>query len=140
MDLKTKEILKIIRSHSLIKRFLTIFCYLLIFFSISLYIFYAFNQKTKNIRLINDYKKNIKKYEVEKIMTNPQIKFEYSDSKIYEITAKKALDCDHNQEYILYDVLVKSEIGNITAGELEISENGERLIFSKNPVLIINSL
>lgn len=140
MDIKTKEALKIIKSHLLIKNFLTYFCYFLITISALIYVFYAINQKVENIKLINDYKQNSDKYDVEKIMTNPRIKFQHSDSKTYEIEAKKAVDLNKDNQYVLYDVLVKSDIGNIVAGKLEISEDGNRLTFSDNPTLTINSL
>jgi hypothetical protein len=140
MDLKTKETLRIIKSHFLIKDLLTYFCYGLILISIAVYIFYGLSQKIDSIKLINDYKKNSDQYNVTKIMTNPRIKFQHSDNKTYEIEAKEAVDLKKNDQYVLYDVLVKSDIGNINAGKLEISENGNHLVFSDNPVMIINSL
>jgi hypothetical protein len=140
MDSKTKETLRIIKSHFLIKDLLTYFCYGLILVSIAVYIFYGLSQKIENIKLINDYKENSDQYNVTKIMTNPKIKFQHSDNKTYEIEAKEAADLKKNDQYILYDVLVKSDIGNITAGKLEVIDNGNHLIFSTNPVMIINSL
>ena len=70
-------------------------------------------------------------------MTNPRIKFEHGDAQVYHIQAKKAFH-KNNQEAILYDVFATGEIGNITAGELEIDEKGDHLIFTKNPILILN--
>ena len=70
-------------------------------------------------------------------MTNPRIKFQYNDSQVYQIQAKKAFHQD-NEEALLYDVFATGEIGNITAGELKIDEEGNHLVFTKNPVLILN--
>ena len=136
MDLKTEEILKLFYSHLRIKNFLTVLCYCLIVGGVFVYVFYAFNQ-SRNIKLVTDFKKKSKSYESEKIMTNPRIKFEHGDAQIYRIQAKKAFH-KNNQEAILYDVFATGEIGNITAGELEIDEKGDHLIFTKNPILILN--
>ncbi len=136
MDLKTEEILKLFYSHLRIKNFLTILCYCLIVGGVFVYVFYAFNQ-SRTIKLVTDFKKKSKSYETEKIMTNPRIKFEHGDAQIYHIQAKKAFH-KNNQEAILYDVFATGEIGNITAGELEIDEEGDHLIFTKNPILILN--
>lgn len=136
MDIKTEEILKLFYSHLRIKNFLTILCYCLIVGGVFVYVFYAFNQ-SRTIKLVSDFKKKSKSYESEKIMTNPRIKFEHGDAQIYHIQAKKAFH-KNNQEAILYDVFATGEIGNITAGELEIDEEGDHLIFTKNPILILN--
>jgi hypothetical protein len=136
MDLKTEEILKLFYSHLRIKNFLTILCYCLIVGGVFVYVFYAFNQ-TQTIKLVTDLKKKSKSYDSEKIMTNPRLKFEHGDAQIYHIQAKKAFH-KNNQEAILYDVFATGEIGNITAGELEIDEEGDHLIFTKNPILILN--
>lgn len=101
-----------------------------------IYIFYAFNQ-SRTIKLVNQYKENPEGYKTEKIMTNPRINFQYSDTQIYHIQAKKAFHKDE-QEVILYDVFATGDIGNITAGELKIDQEGNHLVFTKNPVLILN--
>lgn len=136
MDLKTEQILKLIHSHSRIKNFLTILCYCLIVGGLLIYVFYAFNQ-SRTIKLVNQFKENPENYKVEKIMTNPRIKLQYNDTQVYDISAKKALHKNENNA-TLYDVFATGDIGNITAGELEISEDGNRLVFTKNPVLILN--
>jgi hypothetical protein len=38
----------------------------------------------------------------------------------------------------MYDVFAEGKIGKITAGELEITESGDHMVFTKNPVLILN--
>ncbi len=136
MDLKTEEIIKLFYSHLRIKNFLTVLCYFLIVGGIFVYVFYGVNQSNK-VRIVQDFKNNSKTYETEKIMTNPRIKFEHGDSQIYQIKAKKAFH-KNDQEAVLYDVFATGEIGNISAGELEINQQGDHLIFRKNPVLILN--
>jgi len=136
MDLHTKAILDSIRSHSKIKDIVTVFCYCLIAFSFLVYVSQAFKQTTA-VKLINDYKTNPKEYIIEKVMVNPRIKLLYNDSEIYDIKAKKAFYKD-NSEVVLYDVIANGNIGNISAGELKINEEGDHLVFSKNPILILN--
>ena len=41
-------------------------------------------------------------------------------------------------EAILYDVFAEGDIGKITAGELQINQDGDHLVFTKNPILILN--
>lgn len=136
MDIKTENILKQFKSHLKIKAILTFLCYVAIFGGIFVYIFYATKQST-NVQIITDYKKNKDNYKTQKIMTNPRISFEYNKNQLYRIEAKKAFH-QNNSEAILYDVFAKGEIGNITAGELKIEEDGNRLIFTNNPILILN--
>jgi hypothetical protein len=136
MDLKTREVLALIKSHSRIKKFLTIFCYFLIIGGVFIYAFYALNQ-SRVIKLVSEYKANPNDYKTEKIMTNPRIKFQYNDNQIYNIRAKKAFHKDAN-EAVLQDVFAEGEIGKITAGELKIDEDGDHLVFTRNPILILN--
>ncbi len=136
MDLKTEQVLKLVESHLRIKNFLTILCYFFIVGGLLIYVFYAFDQ-SRAIKLVNKFKDDPEKYKTEKIMTNPRINFQHNDSKIYHIQAKKAFHKDEN-EVILYDVFATGDIGNITAGELKIDEEGDHLVFTKNPVLILN--
>ncbi len=137
MDLKTQQVLKIFKSHLRIKKFLTILCYFAIIGGILVYVFYAFNQSNK-IKIVRQIKKNASEYKTEKLMTNPRINLQSDNSQIYHIRAKKAFHKD-NQEAVLYDVFATGDIGNISAGELKIDEKGDHLVFSKNPVLILNN-
>lgn len=70
-------------------------------------------------------------------MTNPRIKFQHEDGQIYNIKAKKAQHVDDHQVF-LYDVFAEGDIGSIASGKLEVSEEGDHLIFTENPVLILN--
>ncbi|MBM3579364.1 MAG: hypothetical protein FJX34_01160 [Alphaproteobacteria bacterium] len=136
MDSSIEQILKIIHLQNLTRKLLTALCYVLILGGIMVYVFYTFSQG-RAIKLVTKHAENIKKYQTEKIMTNPRIKLQHADGKVYDIRAKKAFHKNEN-DVILYDVFAEGEIGKITAGELDISEEGDHLIFSKNPVLILN--
>ncbi len=136
MDLRTEQILKLFQSHLRIKNFLTTLCYCMIIGGIFVYIFYAFN-RSRTIKLVNQFNKDPKAYEAEKIMTNPRIKFQYNETQVYHIKAKKAFH-KNEQEAVMQDVFATGDIGNITAGKLEIDEDGNHLVFTQNPVLILN--
>lgn len=136
MDKTTEQVLKLINSHIRIKNFLTILCYCLIFGGLFIYVFHAFD-RNKTIKLVSQYKENQQNYKSEKIMTNPRINLQYNDTQIYHIQAKKAYHKDE-QQVTLQDVFAEGDIGNITSGELKVDEDGNHLVFSKNPILILN--
>ena len=137
MDPRTTIALKKIHLHVRVKKYLTVLCYIFIVAGIFIYIFYGLNKTNQTYKLVSDYQKNPEKFNVEKIMVNPRIKFQYNDKQIYSIKAKRAVHHDE-QEVTLYDVYATGEMGNITAGELKINENGDHLVFTQNPVLILN--
>lgn len=137
MDIRTSAALKRIKLHVTVKKYLTILCYFLIAAGLLVYIFYALNKPHKQYKLINDYKENPEKFEIEKIMINPRIKFQYNDNQIYTIIAKKAVH-KNEEEVTMFDVYATGEAGNIAAGQLIINDEGNHLVFSQNPVLIIN--
>lgn len=139
MDSITINILKKINLHLKIRKFLTIFSYFLIIGGFSVYAFYAISSKNAQYKLVSDYKKNSQHYVMEKIMTNPRIKFQYSNDQIYEIEAKKAVH-KNDEEFTLYDVYGIGDIGNISAGQLQIDDKGDHLVFTENPVLILNNI
>ena len=135
MDPQLLKILEVFQSHLRIKSFLIKLCYAAIACGLLIYIFYAFNQ-SRTIKIVNDYAKNMKEFKTEKIMTNPRIKFQYNETQIYDIRAKKAFHKDES-EAVLYDVFAEGDIGKITAGELNINQDGDHLVFTKNPILIL---
>jgi hypothetical protein len=102
------EIINNFNKHSKIKKLLTFICYLFIISAIILYISNIFNKNSK-IRIINKFK-NSEKLKAEKIMEKPRLTIKSDNGDLYN--------------------------AKISAGELKISEGGNRLIFSKNPVLI----
>jgi hypothetical protein len=136
MDLRTEQVLKLIQSQHKIRSYAMALCYAMIAGGVLIYIFYAFSQ-SRSIKLIHDKAQNMKEYQTEKIMTNPRIKLQHEDGNIYDIHAKKAFHRNQD-DMTLFDVFAQGEIGKITAGELEISEEGDHLVFTKNPVLILN--
>ena len=69
-------------------------------------------------------------------MTHPTINYQYNENEIYHIEAKKAFH-KNNSEARFYEVSAKGDLGEIVSKELEIDEEGNRLIFSDNPVLIL---
>ncbi len=138
MDLNTIKTLQEFQFYSRIKRILTKVCYGLILGGIFIYIFYGFNGKN-SVKIVNDYKSNRKNFTTEKIMTNPHIKLQYDDAQIYDIQALKAIHQNQlNGEMLLFDVFADGDLGKITAGELKIDEAGDHLVFTKNPILILN--
>jgi hypothetical protein len=136
--MSTEKILQSINLHIKIKKYLSFFAYFFIVSGVFIYAFYAINSPNKNFKIVFDYKKDPTQFKTEKTMTNPRMKFHYDGDKIYNITAKSASHEDE-AEIVLQDVYVVADIGNITAGELKIDDDGNHLIFSKNPVLILKS-
>lgn len=128
--------LRMIKNHKRIYNFLIILCYSLITLGATTYLTYFF-KKTQNIKIVSDLQKNPRLFKVEKAMTNPRINLQHDDDNIYKIKAKKAIH-DANQEVILEEVFAEGKIGRISAGALKIEDEGNHLIFSKNPVLILN--
>lgn len=134
---KEEQFILKIKNSKKLQQILTIFCYLFIFFAL---IFYASNffKEKKTIRIVNQIKSEREKFLAEKIMINPNIKIKNDDGKIYKITAKNAKNYN-NEQVIMTEVFAESNDLKISAGELKILENGNHLIFSKNPILILTS-
>lgn len=135
MDLRTNLVLQQFNRHHKIQKLLIPSCYFLIAFSIMVYIFYAISGSNTN-KLALKYKDKAKSIKTEKIMINPHMNFRYNANEIYEIKAKQAFHKD-NESAILQDVSVSGSIGNITAGKLQINEEGDHLVFTEQPVLIL---
>ena len=133
---EVKIVLKSFKNHFLVQKILSFLCYFLIIISLSFY-FSNFFEKKKTVRIVNQFSDKNKTLNAEKVMTNPRIKIKHDDGKIYSINAKKAFHLNE-QMVVLQEVFATSEIGSISAGELKIEDEGNHLIFSKNPVLIIN--
>jgi len=134
---KEQQIILNVKNSKKLQKVLTIFCYSFIFFAL---IFYASNffKEKKTIRIVNQIKSEREKFLAEKIMINPNIKIKNDDGKIYKITAKNAKNYN-NEQVIMTEVFAESNDLKISAGELKILENGNHLIFSKNPILILTT-
>jgi hypothetical protein len=123
-----------IKRNVIIKQFLMLSCVLVIILGLTTFVIYALNNKNNAVKFIS--KGNEKNLKVEKVMVNPEIKFEHSEDNFYDITAKKAIHIDDNN-IELFDVTAVGAAGNIKAGRLLVSNNGNNLYFSDNPVLTI---
>ncbi|GDX36671.1 hypothetical protein LBMAG18_11820 [Alphaproteobacteria bacterium] len=136
MDKKTLEVLNKIKLYGKIKNYLTAISYLVIIVGVMIYIFHSLEQKN-NLKIVSDIENKKNNVQAEKIMINPRIILQYNQSEIYNIKATKAFHKSAN-EIILNEVFAEGDIGKISAGELKISEDGNQMIFTKNPVLILN--
>ena len=96
-----------------------------------------FFKKKQVVRIVSQLNASEQTINAEKIMINPRITIKHDDGKTYNIKAKKAYHLNE-EEVALQEVFANSEIGTISAGELQIKDEGNHLIFSKNPVLILN--
>ncbi len=137
MDLRTTQTLALIKRHLRIRRYLTVLCYVLIAAGVFVYFFIAFVKNSEKYKLVVDYTKNPSHYQTEKIMLNPRINFQFNENEVYIIKAERASH-KTEEEIMMYDVFATGQMGSITAGELKVSEKGDRLVFTKNPVLILN--
>jgi hypothetical protein len=135
-EIEIQVILNSFKNHFRVQKILTFFCYFLIILSLSFY-FSNFFKKKKTIRIVNQLSDKQKNIIAEKIMINPRITIKHDDGKTYSIKAKKAFHLNE-EEVAMQEVFANSEIGTISAGELQIKDEGNHLVFSKNPVLILN--
>ena len=138
MDERTQQVLRLIKSHSKIKNYLTSLCYLAIVGGVFIYTFYAISKNNHAVKLVKQYNEDPNHYKIEKIMTNPRMDFQYEDGQVYHIKAKKAHHTSEEQ-VVLYDVFATGNLGNITSGNLEVKEQGNHLVFTGQPVLILKS-
>lgn len=97
------------------------------------FLFYGLDSTSNVIKFIAKAKKS---QQLEKVMLNPRIKFEYKEGQFYDIVASKAIN--KGQDNVeLFDVTATSNAGNIKAGKLLVTNDGNNLHFSDHPVLII---
>lgn len=136
MDKATKRTLANIKRQNFIRKTLKTISYLAIISGIALYISIGIN-KTQMIKIVSEIKEEKKNFTAEKTMINPSIKVKYNDEDIYDIKAKKAYHKDENEAF-LEDVEAQGKVGFIKAGKLKIQQEGDRLIFSDQPFLILN--
>ena len=126
------KILANIKRQIKFKEFLTFLCVAILIFGTVSFFFYGFGNVNKAIKIITSGKS----INLEKVMTNPQIKYEHSDGSVFDIHAKRAVQKGQN-DVELQDVFASGDIGQISAGKLLITNNGNDLHFSDHPVLII---
>jgi hypothetical protein len=132
---KRSYVVKNIKIYSTVKKYLTFLCFALIFACGSSFVFFGFYSSSGAIKFIAKYKdkNNIK---IQKVMVNPHIKFEHTKDDYYDVKAKKAIHKNVN-DFLLFDVVADGKAISIKAGELLVTNNGNNLTFSENPVLII---
>ncbi len=135
-DSELQMTLNSFKNYFRLRKILSFFCYFLIYILLSFY-FSNFFEKKNTVRIVNQLNDKQKTLIAEKVMTNPRITIKHDDGKTYKIKAKKAFHLNE-EEIALEEVFASSEIGNISSGELEIKDEGNHLIFTKNPILILN--
>ncbi|MFT5702766.1 MAG: hypothetical protein ACJAZX_000031 [Rickettsiales bacterium] len=99
---------------------------------VSSFLFYGIGTTNNAIKFISQKSKI---NNVEKIMTNPRIKFD-NNGQIIDIEAKKAVH-KNKEDVQLLEVEASGPQRNIKAGSLLISNDGNDLHFSGNPILTI---
>ncbi|MFT6106256.1 MAG: hypothetical protein ACJA0S_000182 [Rickettsiales bacterium] len=135
MDRSHQAIQKIHRGLEFRKN-LIYFCIAILFFSVLSFLFYGFEASNNAIKFIAR-KDEVKK--MEKVMFNPKIRFEQSEGNIFDVVAKKAIQ-KNKDDVELFDVFVEGGRGNITSDNLLITNGGDDLHFSGNPILIIKEI
>ena len=118
-----------------IRKILIVLCIFILSFGFLAIIFFSFEGNKQAIKFIAN-KEKLKK--TDKVMMGPKIRLEYEDG-FYDIVAKKALQKEKDDAQ-LFDVQASGPKGNVTAGSLLITNNGNDLYFSDNPVLIIKEI
>ena len=127
------QIIDNIKKRIKFKRILVLLCIATLICGILSFLFYGLDATSNAIKFIS--KKN-QIDNVEKVMLNPKIKFEHRDGEFVAIEAKKAVH-KNKEDIELCDVKASGSKGSITAGRLLITDSGNDLHFSNNPVLII---
>jgi hypothetical protein len=134
---RTSDIIDSIRRRARFRKILTLLCIIILVCGFLSFLFYGFNTTDSTIKFISK-KDQLKK--VEKVMLNPTIKFEYKQGQIFFINAAKAVHKDQNQDIELFDVNASGDMGDIISGNLLITNNGNDLHFSNNPILTIKEV
>lgn len=135
-DLHNLHIIESIRKRLKLRKVLTIVCIGTLVLGFSSFLFYGFETNSTIIKFISSKEDLVK---VEKVMMNPKIKYEHEDGEIFDIVAKKVVH-KNKTDVELSDVKANGAKGNIEAGNLLITNNGNDLHFSGNPVLTIREV
>ena len=135
MDKEIGRLIKKIKTHRKITKFLSYMCFLGIALGLSSFLFFALYVSNGAIKFIAKYKDD-KDLRIEKVMINPRIKFEHVKNDYYKVSAKQAIHKNDDQ-ILLIGVEADGSSANIKAGKLVISKSGDELTVSDNPVLVI---
>lgn len=126
-----------IAKYTQLRKKLTVACLVIAGLSVLFFILYGIFNSNQAIQFVTDHK--IDNKNLEKVMTNPRIKFEYKENEFYDIKANTATH-KGGDDILLNNVVAEGENGNITAGSLLITDNGDRLFFSDKPVLVMKQV
>jgi hypothetical protein len=129
----TYEIIARIRKTTRFKKYLVFFLIITSACGLLSFLFYSFDSTSNAIKFIskrNDFNK------IEKVMVNPKIKFEYDDRQIFNISASKAIHRGED-DVEMFNAEASGNAGSVSAGNLLITNKGNNLHFSNNPILII---
>lgn len=127
------EIIENIRRRLQLRKNLATACVLILVFGFASFLFYGLETSSNAIKIISK-KDDIGK--VEKIMMNPRIKYEHNQGEIFDIQAARIVH-KNVSDMELFDVKATGIKGDIQAGSLLITNNGNDLHFSGNPILTI---
>ena len=134
---KIASAIRKIRLQQKISRISIVIGFVVIFISINILLNQGLFNENNEITVINKYNQQIQKFDSEKVMINPNILISDENGDYYKISAKQAAS-SNLEDFYLENVELTGKIGKISAGSLNISDNGNLLIFSKNPVIIID--
>ena len=132
---KRRYIVKNIDIYTKIRKYLIFSSIFLIFIGLILFFTFGFYKNSNVIKFVAKYKDQ-DNVTIKKVMTNPKIKFEHSQGSYYNMSAKEAIHQD-DEDILLFDVIADGDAVNIKAGKLLVSNNGNNLTFTDNPILII---
>jgi len=134
---KTSVIINEIKRRTKFRKVLVLLCISILIFGFLSFLFCGLSATNNSIKFIS---KKDQLNKVEKVMLNPKIKFEYQEGQIFDIKAAKAVHKDRNEDIEMFNVEASGDIGNITAGNLLVTNNGNDLHFSNNPILTIKEV
>ncbi len=132
----TSDIIDGIKRRTKFRKVLVLLCIAVLICGFLSFLFFGLTTANNAIKFISKQNQINK---IEKVMLNPKIKFEYREGQLFDIQAVKAIHKDQN-DIELFDVKASGDIGNITAGNLLVTNNGNDLHFSNNPILTIKEV
>lgn len=136
MDERTHRVIEELKKYTKIKKILVLFCSSFLVLAVVIILFYTIHN-SKNLTKYIKSKNYLDNRKIEKIMVNPRIKFEYKEGQFYDISASKAIHEDEESDILLIDVEAKGQSQEIKAGKLVITDSGNDLFFTEQPILII---
>lgn len=133
-----KAILNSIKKQIFIKKIFVITCYAVIVVSIASYSGVFFKNKNSFEYIKNRYQKQKDNLEFKKIIKKPKIRFEREDD-VYYIEADDAV-YSNDYDAVLNNVTAYGSVGTLTSKKVTIRDNGNKIIFTGKPELILNNI